>query len=161
MKRACMAIICLICTIPSICFANYFDDNPKQYVHFPSSAVADWYLDVYSMHSVSYDPPLYCIEINTYTVYHNKPAIIETVNSYYYNYQAQTIKNTISTIYSCDSDGNRLEELKEANVPNVIVAPYTIGYIMANVAFYREYKMWFSKEWQHQQLKSSDTATTV
>lgn len=157
MKKIVLFVIAIAVFIPSICFANYFDQYPKRYIDYDSSQQYKSYLDIESVAVRRYDPPYYTIDITTYTFdYINQFGMVKK-NRYFYDYKRQTISWQILNVGLCDEQGNidieeRTEPLTTELIPIKIPSP---GYLVAEFAFTKSYGMPFSIQLQKRLQKDN------
>ena len=140
-------ILCVVISFPTICFANYFDDNSKRYVCYQNDERFKSYLDLNSVTAVRYDPPYYSIDADIITfdyigqigcLYHNR---------FFYNYNTKEILSKNINMYPCYENGytDKSYDYGISLTSSIPIKLYSdsAGYLGANLAFLKCYNMIF------------------
>lgn len=155
-------ILCVVISFPTICFANYFDDNPKRYLNYYSSEQYTCYADLDSVNVVRYNPPYYAIDITEYTIDYVNQATFASLVRFYYNYDKQTMRFIlIKAAPASSEDGtSKLDNVPiyfntiyPSNIKTINNCPlaekYSGNYLLGEIAFLKAYHMFFTKEYNN------------
>lgn len=155
-----ISALCIVISIPTICFANYFDNNPKRYFNYYNSEQYSAYADVDSVNVVRYNPPYYVIDITEYTIDYVNQATIASLLRFYYNYDKQTMRFIlIKAAPASSEDGTSkldnvpiyFNSIYPSNIKTIdkcpLVEKYSGNYLLGETAFFKAYHMFFTKEY--------------
>lgn len=150
MKKISCIFLFIILLIPSLCFANYFDQYPKKYVVYDKTEQYKSYLDMDSVAVRRYDPPYYTIDVMTYSFDYVRQFGMAKQNRYFYNYETQTISWQVLNMGTCDEYGNVNIQYREEPLMTELIPlkKYSSGYLAAEFAFTKAYNMPFTIELQ-------------
>ena len=147
MKKILLMLIAISAFMSSICFANYYDENPERYIVYDSTSEHKSYVDIESTVVRRYEPPYYTIDITSYTFDLINDAGYVKENRYFYDYDKQTIQWQILSLGRCDEDGN-ISSLRAMKAKVVYLEIPSSGYLASEFAFMKSYNMPFSTHLQ-------------
>lgn len=155
MKKIVLFMLTIAVFIPNVCFANYFDNQPRRYAVYASTTQYKSYADLKSVAVQRYDPPIYIIDITTYSFdYVNQWGMVK-INRYFYNMDTQTVLWQLINVGKCGENGYiDIDNKPDKPVSQAIaVERYSPSYIAADLAFMKAYKMHFDKELQRRMIE--------
>lgn len=138
-------ILCILFSFPSICLANYFDDNSERYFCYQNDERFKSYLDKKSITSIRYDPPYYSIDANIITFDYMNGIGALSRERYFYNYDTKEIRVKTQNLYLCYENGS-VDKSYDYNLAlsELRLLPKTsAGHLCANLAFFNNYRMFF------------------
>lgn len=149
-----ISILCIVVSIPTICFANYFDNNPKRYFNYYNSEQYSAYADLDSVSVVRYNPPYYVIDITEYAIDYVNQVTMAVLLRFYYNYDKQTMRFTlIKAAPASAEDGTSKLDITPSlsNIETInnlpVIEKYSGNYLLGETAFFKAYHMFFTKEY--------------
>ena len=120
----------------------------QNFVKFQQSITTEHYIDLDSVTVQKYEPPYYVIDV-TYGYKLLGPQEVYAIRErFLYDYDRQEAKYCFMAKNHKDKYGNWSGWVDIANKAPTDVTPGTIGYALANLAFYKAYHIAFNKEFQ-------------
>lgn len=141
MRKILMILVAIVSLSTSIVCAQHF-------VGFQQNITTESYIDLDSVAVKKYAPPYYIIEVTYGHKLLGQQEIYAIRERFLYDYNRQEIKVSHVAQNHKDKYGNWTGWVDYATREPADVQPGTIGYTLANLAFYKAYHMAFNKEFQ-------------
>ena len=141
MRKILMILVSIVSLSTSIVCAQHF-------VGFQQNITTESYIDLDSVAVKKYAPPYYIIEVTYGHKLLGQQEIYAIRERFLYDYDRQEIKVSHVAQNHKDKYGNWTGWVDYATREPADVQPGTIGYTLANLAFYKAYHMAFNKEFQ-------------
>lgn len=141
MRKILMILVAIVSLSTSIVCAQHF-------VGFQQNITTESYIDLDSVAVKKYAPPYYIIEVTYGHKLLGQQEIYAIRERFLYDYDRQEIKVSHVAQNHKDKYGNWTGWVDYATREPADVQPGTIGYTLANLAFYKAYHMVFNKEFQ-------------
>lgn len=94
-KKIAALAVTFACVFSFMASATFLDDNPR-FVQVGHDDTTESYIDMNTIQSVRYDPPYYIIRATVVTYDYANNTVQGYDNNFFYNFKAQTVKNTDS-----------------------------------------------------------------
>ena|GEM_PF-506358 len=147
MKKIFVLILILL-NSSFMCYANFLDDSPSRYLKAGSNNMLSVFVDVDSVSVERYEPPYYIVRINIFTDNYYKNEILQYTLRNFYNSDNQIMSNHIYKINAFDDHGNLKYNAEITPDAPKELTKNMPGYLIANIAFFKAYKMYFTKDYQ-------------
>lgn len=144
--------------IPSMCFANKYEDAPEQYICIDTGQIYETYLDENSVTSLQYAPPYYVIQCNNITFNYMNNITSKMVVKYFYDYENKAIQVQMPEAYAYDEDGTLSDETI-IDEPPIAVDPSSHAFSEAIMLFKQIYGAKYANTFQ--ETTSSEDEKTL
>lgn len=141
MRKVIMILVAIVSLSTGIVYSQNF-------VGFQQNITTESYIDLDSVSVNKYAPPYYIIDVNYGHKLLGQQEIYVIKERFLYDYDHQEVKVSHVAQNHKDKYGNWSGWVDYAPREPADVKPGTIGYTLANLAFYKAYHMAFNKEFQ-------------